>query len=102
MEIKAKLHKPFTDKERIDFIVKQNHNNGFNITETETGLEAWGKTSEELEEEKIKNQKLEIQKQLDELDKKRIRAICEPSMKTETQSWLDYYNNEIQTLRAML
>lgn len=54
MEIKAKLHKPFTDKERIDFIVKQNHNLGYNIVETNTALEAWGKTEEELQQQERK------------------------------------------------
>ena len=62
----------------------------------------WGKTEEEIQAEENENKKLEIQKQLDELDKKRIRAVCEPSMKTETQSWLDYYNEEIKKLREML
>lgn len=102
MEIKTSLNKPFTEKEKIDFIVQQNHNLGYNIVETDTALEAWGKTEEEIQAEENENKKLEIQKQLDELDKKRIRAVCEPSMKTETQSWLDYYNEEIKKLREML
>ena len=102
MEIKTSLNKPYTEKEKIDFIVQQNHNLGYNIVETDTALDAWGKTEEEIQAEENENKKLEIQKQLDELDKKRIRAVCEPSMKTETQSWLDYYNEEIKKLREML
>lgn len=47
MEIKAQLNKPYTDKQRIDFIVEYNHNKSFEIKETETSLEAWGQTSEE-------------------------------------------------------
>lgn len=42
MEIKATLEKPYTDKQRIDFIVTENHKNGYEIRETETALEAWG------------------------------------------------------------
>lgn len=102
MEIKTSLNKPYTEKEKIDFIVQQNHNLGYNIVETNTALEAWGKTEEEIQAEENENKKLEIQKKLDELDKKRIRAVCEPTMKTETQSWLDYYNEEIKKLREML
>lgn len=102
MEIKTSLNKPYTEKEKIDFIVQQNHNLGYNIVETDTALEAWGKTEEEIQAEENENKKLEIQKKLDELDKKRIRAVCEPTMKTETQSWLDYYNEEIKKLREML
>lgn len=47
MEIKAELIKPYTEDERINFIVKQNHQNGYTIKETETALEAWGYTEEE-------------------------------------------------------
>ena len=102
MEIKTSLNKPYTQKEKMNFIVQQNHNLGYNIVETDTALEAWGKTKEEIQTEENENKKLKIQKQLDELDKKRIRAVCEPSMKTEIQSWLDYYNEEIKKLREML
>ena len=46
----------------------------------------------------------EIKKQLKELDEKRIRAICEPSIKDETsgETWLDYYNSQILILREEL
>ena len=47
MEIKAELIKPYTEQERMDFIVEQNHKNGYEIKETETSLEAWGYTEEE-------------------------------------------------------
>ncbi|MBQ3311142.1 hypothetical protein IJG72_03610 [bacterium] len=102
MEIKATLSKPYTEKQRLDFIVDNNHNKGYKIEETEESLNALGKTQEELAEIAIQNERTEIQKQLDELDKKRIRAVCEPSMKTENQSWLEYYNQEVQALRAQL
>lgn len=51
MEIKAELIKPYTEKERIDFIVEQNHKNNYEIKETETSLEAWGYTEEEIKEQ---------------------------------------------------
>ena len=47
MEIKAQLLKPYTEQERMDFIVEQNHRNSYEIKETETALEAWGYTEEE-------------------------------------------------------
>ena len=47
MAIKAELKQPYTDKERMSFIVEQNHNNGYEIREAETALEAWGLTEEE-------------------------------------------------------
>lgn len=48
MEIKAELLKPYTETQMIDFIVEQNHNNGYEVKETETALEAWGYTDEEI------------------------------------------------------
>lgn len=58
MEIKATLSKPYSEKEKMDFIVKNNHNLGFKIIETEKSLEAWGYTQDEelaSEQELIKN-----------------------------------------------
>lgn len=51
MEIKDTLLKPFTDKQRADFVVKNNHQHGYEIKETEQALEAWGLTYEEEQEE---------------------------------------------------
>lgn len=52
MEIKAKLIKPYTEKQKMDFIVEQNHKNGYEIKETETTLEAWGKTDDDYAKER--------------------------------------------------
>ncbi len=49
MEIKSELKKPYTDKERMDFIVEQNHKNGYTIEETDNALLAWGLSDEEKE-----------------------------------------------------
>ncbi len=45
--------------------------------------------------------KAEIKAELLALDDKRIRAICEPSVKDEEtgETWLEYYNSEIEKLR---
>lgn len=51
MEIKAELNKPYIEDERLNFIVEQNHRLGYEIRETETALEAWGYTTEELEQQ---------------------------------------------------
>ena len=48
MEIKATLQKPYTDNERMDFIVQYNHGMGYVIEETETELQALGYTEEEM------------------------------------------------------
>ena len=51
MEIKAQLKKPYTENQRIDFIVQYNHNLGYEIEETETHLNAMGYTEEELQQQ---------------------------------------------------
>lgn len=38
MEIKAKLNKPYTSKQRADFVVENNHSKGYEIQETEDAL----------------------------------------------------------------
>ena len=48
MEIKSTLQKPYTDIERIDFIVVNNHRLGYEIKETETELQAWGADNNDL------------------------------------------------------
>lgn len=60
-------------------------------------------------EQEIQNQQLQAQiqqlsEELEELDKKRIRAICEPEVKVEEtgETWLDYYNSQIITLREQI
>ena len=47
MEIKAILQKPYSENERMDFIVEYNHNQGYVIEETETEIQALGYTDEE-------------------------------------------------------
>jgi hypothetical protein len=51
MEIKAILQKPYTQEERINFIVEYNHNQGLTIEETETEIQALGYTEEELQQQ---------------------------------------------------
>ncbi len=47
MEIKTTLNKPYTEKQRLNFIIAFNHLKGYTIKETENTLEAWGLTQEE-------------------------------------------------------
>ena len=67
MEIKAELKQPYTENEKISFIVEQNHNNGYEIKETETALEAWGYSEEEKQEQKRERRNQEIDNKIKEL-----------------------------------
>lgn len=48
--------------------------------------------------------KAELILKIEELDKKRIRASLEPSVKDETtgQTWLEFYNTQITDLRSQI
>ncbi|MBR2525783.1 hypothetical protein IKE67_04900 [bacterium] len=111
-----KIEKPYTERQKVDFIVQYNHNRGLLIEETDTQLIALEpneimvngvpQINPEYETKQAEKQKQiridELKLQLEELDKKRIRAICEPSMKTENQSWLEYYNEQIRQIRQVM
>lgn len=59
MEIKATLQKPYTEAQRMSFIVQYNHNLDYKIEETETELQALGYTEDELaQQEKERIQEL--------------------------------------------
>lgn len=84
-------------------------NNVIAIDEKEYSYEndKWIKLSNEeanTKQLKIQNaiRENEILSQLDELDKKRIRAIAEPSLKDENTTWLEYYNSQVTELRKEL
>lgn len=65
MELKSKLIKPYSENERMDFIVEYNHNQGFVIEETETELQALGYTEGEIElQENIRISKLTCTKRV--------------------------------------
>ena len=51
MEIKATLQKPCEEKDRINFIIYQNHRLGYEIRETVNAIEAWGYTQSEIEQQ---------------------------------------------------
>lgn len=55
----------------------------------------------QFEKEKRKN---EIQIEMNEIDRKRIRAMCEPELKDAKAgtTWLEYYNTQIKSLRDEL
>ena len=60
MEIKETLHKPYSGKQRADFIVRNNHMLGYDIKETSTDLEAWGLTDEEEAEKELEDKKVSV------------------------------------------
>ena len=63
MEIKAILQKPYTEVQRMNFVVNYNHNQGYEIKETEDELQALGYTEDEIaQQEKERISKLSLTK----------------------------------------
>ena len=60
-EIKAHLTKPYTEKERIDFIVENNNNNGYIIEELENGsLQAFEMVKTDEEKAQAERERLDM------------------------------------------
>ena len=79
------------------------------VNENEYSYEngVWRKLSElesKAKQLNIQNaiRKEEIRIELEELDKKRIRAISEPSLMDNENTWLEYYNKQAKSLRDEL
>lgn len=67
MKIIEILKKPYTNKQRMDFIVHYNHNKSYTILETETEIQALGFTEEEIEEQQKQARNSEIDNKIQEL-----------------------------------
>lgn len=89
MEIKATLNKPYTDKQRADFIVENNHKLGYEIQETEEALLAVYNepTVEELQAEvrAVRNSYLEKY-----VDPKQLVLVWEGMSVDERNIYSDY------------
>ena len=75
MEIKALLNKPYTENERLNFIIENNHEKGYEIRETEEALEAWGLTQEEIAIRNKSNKIAELDLKIKELNTLSIEDI---------------------------
>ena len=86
MEIKTELNKPYTEEQRLNFIVENNHKQGYEIRETETALQAWGYTDEEKEQqERERLDKLSLTKREVFLALYRDKGITPDQLKAQVQ-----------------
>lgn len=93
MEIKATLNKPYTEKQKIDFIVTYNHQQGYEIRETETELQAWGLTQDEIDEQAKQQRNAEIDSKISELQQMAIPDILHGNKEN-----IELYNEVINGL----
>lgn len=95
MEIKAKLNKPYTSKQRADFVVFNNHQKGYEIKEVADGLEAWGLTAEEQEQTDLENKKNAVRAVRNSylekyIDPKQLVMVWNGLSEGERQFYADY------------
>ena len=88
MEIKATLQKPYTDKQRADFIVEYNHNNGYEIQETDEALLAiqpdpYIPTDEEQRQARANAYAQEVDPLMSEYNRKKLFNLFEEGEEEE-------------------
>ena len=79
MEIKAELKQPYTDKQRMDFIVEQNHKLGYEIRQTQVTYEV----EEEVPYTEIETEEIQVSV-LDEEGNPILDEDGNPTFKTQT------------------
>lgn len=93
MEIKATLQKPYNESERINFIIVQNHQLGYKIVKTQTELQAWGYTQEEIAEQQKQARNVEIDQKIAELNE-----MCIPEIVSGNTENIELYRQVIEGL----
>lgn len=101
MEIKSTLNKPYTDRQRINFIVENNHRLGYEIRETSEALEAWGYTEEEQAEKDKQAKIAEINSKIEELEKESVHDVLYGN-KENVKVYQDVINGLVETRDNLL
>lgn len=96
---------PYLDYEYVDIDYKTFNPDKYNVindvlTDISDTQEYKDKVTQAEKEKNIENLKSKI----DDLDKKRIRAIAEPALKDAEngQTWLEFYTDQIKDLRQQI
>ncbi|MBO6180622.1 hypothetical protein J6O86_02935 [bacterium] len=98
-------YKPLISEKAINnsrlyhIIYSEDENNIYEIIEY---LETQAEADIRKANSEINIQIEDITKEINEIDLKRIRAICEPSIKDEEtgETWLEFYNSQVLQLRV--
>lgn len=91
MEIKDRLEKPYSEIQRCDFIVKNNHQSGYEIQETDNALlavynEPLPPTEEEQRENRARAYKEEVDSLMAEYNRKKTFNLFEEGEEEELLS----------------
>lgn len=87
MEIKAELKQPYTEQEKINFIVEQNHKLGYIVEEQEDKLVAFGYTEQE---------KLQQAKEI------KLKEILEKAYEYENKTGLVSFDGRVSKTEAQV
>ena len=102
MEIKAQLKKPYTNKQRADFIVENNHKLGYEIQETDDALlavynEPLPPTKEEQQKARQEAYRVEVDPLMAEYNRKKTFNLFEEG---EEEALLAKVNIKVEEIKA--
>jgi hypothetical protein len=101
MIVIAKLEKPYKDSERINFIVNYNHQLGYEIKETDTGLEALAFDDDERKEQKAVEVRAERDRRIDAVRWRIERYQTQEAAGLETTDTAEQYKEILLYVQAL-
>lgn len=101
MIVVAKLEKPYTESKRIEFIVNYNHQLGYQINETDTGLEALGFDDDERKEQKAAEARAERDRRIDAIRWRIERYQTQAAAGLETTDTAEHYKAILLYVQAL-
>ena len=105
MEIKDRLNKPYSSKQRADFIVKNNHRLGYNIHETEEALlaiynEPLPLTKEEIQALRSDAYKNEVDPITCHIQRLGDEEMTTPELEAEIAALIDERKAKVEEIKA--
>lgn len=97
--------KPYLDYEYVDIDCSTFEPEKYSVTNgVLTDISQTEEYKSKIALEKKEKTLMELRIEMEELDKKRIRALAEPALKDAQcgQTWLEYYTEQISSLRARI
>lgn len=91
MKLVAKLNVPYTEQQRVDFIIEYNRGQGCEIRYTMEAVEAWGKTEDEIiEDTKVAMRNIRNEYLVTYVDPKQLVLVWDSLSEEDKQSYTGY------------
>lgn len=101
MIVVASLKKPYSDADRISFIVNYNHQLGYKINETENELQALGYDDDERKEQKAVEARAERDRRIDAIRWRVERYQTQLAIGVETSDTETKYKKILKYIQAL-